>query len=98
MFYTKSSTVLAVRAVRRIPPACCSSMSSHLAANRGGWSVAPKPGLLAVDSKKLEYVSETIEADSLSSLGFGAGGQSYSKFLASSVVWFGRLDGSHICL
>ena len=39
-----------------------------------------------VDSKKLEYGPGTIYAGFPSSLGFGVGGQSYSKFPASTVV------------
>ena len=42
----------------------------------------------AVDSEKLEYGPGTICADFPSSLGFGAGGQSYSNFLASTVLGF----------
>ena len=46
---------------------------------------------ITVDSKKLEYGPGTKYAGLPSSLGFGAGGQSYSNFLASTVELLGPL-------
>ena len=43
------------------------------------------PGRCTVDSEKLEYGPGTTCSALSSSLGFGAGGKSYSNFLAATV-------------